>query len=77
VDGVEATRRIRSGAGGGAQTPIIALTANADPADAADYRRAGMNGVVEKPIRPESLLTAMVAVLDARALEALPAARVA
>jgi CheY-like chemotaxis protein len=59
VDGVEAARRIRSGAGGGAQAPIIALTANADPDDAAAYISAGMNGVVEKPMKPENLLQAL------------------
>jgi CheY-like chemotaxis protein len=63
MDGVEATRRIRSGAGAASQVPIVALTANADPADAAFYRASGMNGVVEKPLKPERLLQAMNAVL--------------
>ena len=63
MDGVEATRLIRSGRQAGALTPILALTANADPADAAVYRQCGMNGVVEKPIKPERLLEAMSAVL--------------
>ncbi|MGA0606356.1 ATP-binding protein [Phenylobacterium sp. VNQ135] len=63
MDGVEATRRIRSRSGAVSQTPILALTANADPADAAFYRRCGMNGVVEKPVKPERLLAAMNAVL--------------
>ena len=63
MDGVEATRRIRSGAGAASQTPIIALTANADPADAAFYRASGMNGVVEKPLQPDRLFQAMSAVL--------------
>jgi len=69
MDGVEATRIIRSGAGAVSQIPIVALTANADPSDAAFYRMCGMNGVVEKPINPERLLNAMSAVLqlDARA----------
>ena len=77
MDGVEATGRIRSGVGPSAQTPIVALTANADPADAAFYRSRGMNGVVEKPIRPERLLAAMNAVVNAVAVaepEAQPAA---
>jgi CheY-like chemotaxis protein len=39
--------------------PIIALTANADPEDAAGYLAAGMNGVVEKPMKPEHLLKAL------------------
>lgn len=64
IDGVEATRRIRSGGGAASQAPILALTANADPADAAFYRLCGMNGVVEKPIKPERLLAAMNAVLQ-------------
>jgi signal transduction histidine kinase len=64
VDGVEATRRIRSGAGPWSQAPILAVTANADPSDAAFYRASGMNGVVEKPLKPERLLAAMNAVLQ-------------
>jgi signal transduction histidine kinase/AmiR/NasT family two-component response regulator len=65
MDGVEATRRIRSGRTLGSQVPILALTANADPADAVFYRASGMNGVVEKPVKPERLLEAMSAVLQA------------
>ena len=65
MDGVEATRRIRSGRTIESQVPILAVTANADPADAAFYRLCGMNGVVEKPVNPERLLEAMSAVLQA------------
>ncbi len=64
MDGVEATRRIRSGRTVGSQVPILAVTANADPTDAAYYRLCGMNGVVEKPVKPERLLEAMSAVLQ-------------
>jgi CheY-like chemotaxis protein len=39
--------------------PIIALTANAEPEDAQGYLDAGMNGVVEKPMKPEHLLAAL------------------
>jgi CheY-like chemotaxis protein len=67
MDGIEATRRIRSGAGAWSQLPIIAVTANADPTDAAFYRASGMNGVVEKPLKPERLLAAMSAVLQIEA----------
>ena len=59
MDGVAATRIIRAMSGPVGQTPIIALTANADPEDAAGYLVAGMNGVVEKPMKPEHLLTAL------------------
>jgi signal transduction histidine kinase/ActR/RegA family two-component response regulator len=64
MDGVEATRAIRSSTDPGSHVPIVALTANADPADAAFYRMCGMNGVVEKPIKPDRLLAAMRAVLQ-------------
>ncbi len=59
MDGVAATREIRQLQGKPGQVPIIALTANADPEDAAAYLKAGMNGVVEKPMKPETLLRAL------------------
>jgi CheY-like chemotaxis protein len=59
MDGVAATRAIRALSGPAARVPIIALTANADPDDAEGYLAAGMNGVVEKPMKPEQLLTAL------------------
>jgi CheY-like chemotaxis protein len=73
MDGVEATRSIRSGPGVFSQVPIIALTANADPSDAAFYRRCGMNGVVQKPINPAELGAAINAVLAAAPGEIAPA----
>jgi CheY-like chemotaxis protein len=59
LDGVGATRRIRGLAGAVAQVPILAITANADPWDAASYLAQGMDGVVEKPIKAERLLSAI------------------
>jgi len=70
MDGVEATRKIRSGGGEASQIPILALTANANASDAAFYRFCGMNGVVEKPIKPERLLNAMSAVLELESVAA-------
>ena len=64
MDGVAATRLIRAMPGPVGKTPIIALTANADPDDAEAYLSAGMNGVVEKPMKPEHLLTALQQALD-------------
>jgi CheY-like chemotaxis protein len=64
MDGVAATRAIRAIPGRIGETPIIALTANADPDDAEGYLAAGMNGVVEKPMKPEHLLTALQQALD-------------
>jgi signal transduction histidine kinase/ActR/RegA family two-component response regulator len=65
LDGVGATEQIRALGGAAARTPILALTANADPADAASYRAKGMDGVVEKPIKPERLLAAINALFEA------------
>jgi CheY-like chemotaxis protein len=67
MDGVQATRAIRALTGPERHTPIIALTANADPADAAGYIASGMAAVVEKPIKPERLRMAMNAALAAGA----------
>eukprot|EP01035_Chromulina_nebulosa_P065755 gene65755-89973_t len=56
MDGVAATRAIRALPGAVSRTPIIALTANADPDDVRGYLEAGMNDVVEKPIKAEQML---------------------
>jgi two-component system, sensor histidine kinase len=63
MDGVAATRAIRELPGVPGLVPIIALTANAEPEDAEGYLAAGMNGVVEKPMKPEHLLAALQAAL--------------
>lgn len=65
MDGVAATRAIRALPDARAQIPIIALTANADPDDVKGYLAAGMNDVVEKPIKPDRLLAALDALLPA------------
>jgi CheY-like chemotaxis protein len=59
LDGLAATRQIRALAGAAADIPILALTANADPWDAASYIAQGMNAVVEKPIKAERLFAAI------------------
>jgi signal transduction histidine kinase/ActR/RegA family two-component response regulator len=64
MDGLEATRRIRA-APTCAAIPIIALTANADPHDAQSYMAQGMDAVVEKPIKAETLLAAIQQALSA------------
>ena len=66
MDGVAATRAIRALPDRIGAVPIIALTANADPEDAAGYLAAGMNGVVEKPMKPEQLLAALQQALGPR-----------
>lgn len=55
LSGVEATVEIRQMKGDVARTPIVALTANTDRIDVRSYFEAGMNDVVEKPIKPQRL----------------------
>ncbi|WP_051294546.1 ATP-binding protein [Gemmobacter nectariphilus] len=50
LDGVAATRAIRSGTGASRHAPIIALTAHALPEDLARFTEAGMNGTLVKPL---------------------------
>ena len=50
MDGLEATERIRAGAGINQQTPIIAMTANAFAEDKARCYKAGMNDFLSKPL---------------------------
>jgi CheY-like chemotaxis protein len=63
MDGVAATRAIREMGGRVGQTPVVALTANADPLDVQTYIAAGMQDVVEKPIKPERLAVVLSALL--------------
>jgi CheY-like chemotaxis protein/signal transduction histidine kinase len=74
MDGVTATREIRKLAGAAGRVPIIALTANADVDEVAQYLAAGMRAVVEKPIKPERLLEALDAALAEKAPPASAAA---
>ncbi len=74
MDGVTAAREIRAMTGPAGAVPIIALTANADPEDAVAYLAAGMNGVVEKPMKPEHLLAALQQALNSAEDDAAVAA---
>ena len=55
MDGLEATRRIRSLAGPASQTPIVALTADIDPELEERCRSAGVSQLAAKPIDPPRL----------------------
>ncbi|HYD29879.1 MAG TPA: response regulator [Azospirillaceae bacterium] len=71
MDGVAATRAIRSLSGPMAAIPIVALTANAMRGDAESYLAAGMNDYLSKPIdRPR--LFATLARWTAGAAESAP-----
>lgn len=59
MDGLEATRQIRSKESGNRRTPIIAVTANALPEQRAEGFAAGMDVYLTKPIRLDELRTAI------------------
>jgi len=59
MDGLAATKHIRSGQDQWSHVPIIALTANAFTHDIELCRQAGMNAHVGKPFRTEELLVAL------------------
>ncbi len=59
VDGLAATRAIRTNDGPNGQTPIIALTADARPEQVVECTKAGMSAYLTKPISVVALLTAM------------------
>jgi two-component system, sensor histidine kinase len=70
MDGLTATREIRAeeAATGRRRIPILGLTANAMSHQVNEYRRAGMDGHVSKPIDVEKLFSALEAALRAEAV---------
>ncbi|MDY2863249.1 MAG: ATP-binding protein [Oscillospiraceae bacterium] len=60
MDGVEATRKIRSSHHADNGIPIIAMTANTFDADKKRCIDAGMNGYISKPINSEAIVKALV-----------------
>jgi signal transduction histidine kinase/ActR/RegA family two-component response regulator len=67
VDGLTATMAIRALEGPAARTPILAVTADAMPEDAARCLASGMNGHLAKPISFHGLAAAMNDALAASA----------
>jgi CheY-like chemotaxis protein len=65
MDGVEATRRIRSGESGerNRNVPIIALTSYAMSGDREAFLQSGMDGYVAKPVEKNILMKEMSRVL--------------
>ena len=55
IDGIEASKRIRSSKASRNQIPIIALTANAGDSVEETVLEAGMNDFVTKPFQPDKL----------------------
>jgi CheY-like chemotaxis protein len=66
MDGMDAVSRIRAGEAGRPDMPVIALTADGDPASDRALATAGFDALQTKPIRPAELLSAIQAVLAER-----------
>jgi CheY-like chemotaxis protein len=77
MDGLEATRLIRAGTGPNANTPIVAVTANALSEDRDECMRLGMNGFLTKPLLLGTLLETVQRFADpAQTAEAFSTAQV-
>jgi two-component system, sensor histidine kinase len=61
MDGIQATIEIRKGSGPNAETPIVAMTANASDDDRQQCRQAGMQGFESKPISLDRLRAVLAA----------------
>jgi signal transduction histidine kinase/ActR/RegA family two-component response regulator len=72
MNGLDAARRIRSGRGPSARTPIIAVTASTSAEDMLACKDAGMTLFVAKPVRRETLLNAILAALSGEDHDAEP-----
>lgn len=60
LDGLEATRRIRSAMGWAERPWIVALTAHGSAADRAAAVESGMNDFLLKPLTPEALKSSLI-----------------
>ena len=69
MDGLEATRRIRAN-GANADTPVIALTANAMDVHRAAWDAAGVYAFLTKPIDPALLADTLAMACTERTAEA-------
>lgn len=59
LNGPAATRRIRTGGGASGAACILALTAHVTPDIATEVWRAGMDGLLHKPLQPDDLMRAL------------------
>lgn len=65
MDGISATREIRTREIDGSRTPILALTANSCSDDHQTYTEAGMDAVLSKPFSPDQLRDALARIVPA------------
>ena len=56
VDGLTATKNIRSGSGGKSNIPIIGISGNAKNLPVSDFFEAGMNEYMQKPLDYDKLI---------------------
>ncbi len=68
VDGLEATRRIRTLDGAPGRVPVLALTAHTSPDLVQKCLEAGMNGHLAKPVDYDTLMGAIERAIDSAAL---------
>jgi HPt (histidine-containing phosphotransfer) domain-containing protein len=73
MDGLDATRQIRSALPANRQPYVIAVTANAMSGDREECLSAGMDDYISKPVRRADLEAALARVGPARAAEPAPA----
>jgi CheY-like chemotaxis protein len=66
IDGIEATRRIRTLPGSEAKVPIVGISGRATACDEAKGRAAGMTGYITKPLSPSALTAALDALEGAQ-----------
>ncbi len=59
IDGLEATRRIRTLAAPAGETPIIGISGRSEPGDEAAAQAAGINAYLRKPLSPKALSDAL------------------
>jgi signal transduction histidine kinase/CheY-like chemotaxis protein len=64
MDGIEATRLIQDGGGPNANTPIVALTANALAEHRAQWAAVGVNLFAAKPVNMQSLIGVVMQALE-------------
>lgn len=66
LNGIEATKRIRTLPNASARLPIVAMTAHSLYGEMQNCFNSGMTGYVSKPFKPESLFTAIVECIKAQ-----------